>query len=50
MSFPISYEEYLTTTGLRDCRLSWIDWKIQLGMSVEEATRASYDPEWGYEN
>ena len=47
----MSYEEYLTKTNKEDNRESWIDWKTEIcGMSYMEARRASYDPDWGYEN
>lgn len=45
----MSYVEYLEKTGLKNCRESWIDWKIDIySMSRKEAVKASIDPEWGY--
>ena len=45
----MSYATYLEKTGLKNCRESWIDWKIDIySMSRKEAVKASIDPEWGY--
>jgi hypothetical protein len=50
MQFPImSYQEYLTRTGQKDNRHTWIDWKMDVyGMTERQAIKAAYDPEWGY--
>lgn len=46
----ISYEEYLSKTNKQDKRESWIDWKTEIcGLRLDEATKAAYDPEWGFE-
>lgn len=46
-----SYEEYLKVTKQKDCKESWIDWKVECcGMSYQEAYKASSDTYgWGYE-
>jgi hypothetical protein len=47
---PINYETYLEKSNQPDCRRAWINWKMDIyGMSEREATKAAYDPEWGYE-
>lgn len=45
----MSYQEYLTATGDKDIRSTWIDWKVFSGMDVKEAIKAAYDPEWGWQ-
>jgi len=46
----MSYADYLEKTKKEDNRNSWIDWKTEIcGMSYTEAYKASYDPDWGYE-
>ncbi len=46
----MSYKEYLERTNQTDARFSWIAWKVEMcGMTTEEATKAAYDPEWGWE-
>jgi len=48
-SAGLSYTEYLTKAGQHDSRQAWIDWKIVCcGMEPDEATKAAYDPEWGW--
>ena len=45
----MSYDEYLSKTGDPDKRATWIAWKVEIcGMSPIEATKAAYDPEWGW--
>lgn len=45
----MSYVEYLKTTGKKDCKESWIDWKTECCfMSYGDARKVSYDPQWGY--
>lgn len=45
----MSYSDYLQATGSKDCRESWIWWKMEIfGMSERQAIKAAYDPEWGY--
>ena len=49
--FPkMSYEEYLAKTGNEDTLQNWVMWKVDMfRMEPQEATKAAYDPEWGYE-
>jgi hypothetical protein len=50
MSIDWSYKEYLQKTGKKDCRQSWIDWKIKIcDMEEKEAIIAAHDPDWGWE-
>lgn len=44
----LSYREYIKQQDLEDCGKSWIRWKVSLGMTLKEATKAANDPEWGY--
>lgn len=45
----MSYAEYLLKTGLKDCRRSWIEWKIDIArMTEKQAVKASYDNDFGY--
>jgi len=47
--YNLNYSEYLKATGDKDSRRAWVDWKVySCGMSVKEATKAGYDPEWGW--
>ncbi len=46
----LSYREYLQKTGKKDSAISWIDWKVEIcGMDYEEAKKAAFDTEWGWE-
>lgn len=45
----MGYEEFLKEAGFSDSRTNWIAWKICCGMSLDEATKAAYDPVWGWE-
>lgn len=47
---PMSYEDYLAANQMEDKFFSWITWKVDgCGMDEDEAIKAAYDPEWGYE-
>lgn len=49
-SIYLSYEEYLFDAGKKDCRRSWIEWKMdEYRMSEKEAIKAVDDPEWGWQ-
>lgn len=46
----ISYQDYIKELGLKDCRRSWVEWKMDFcGMSEQNAIVASTDKDWGYE-
>ena len=48
--YDLSYAEYLVKANEKDSRQAWISWKVaSCGMSIEEATKAGYDPDWGWE-
>jgi len=39
----MSYDEYLEKIGKKNCRQSWVDWKVEIcGMDEAEAIQASY--------
>ena len=38
----MSYEDFLNEYGLKDDRTNWINWKMDLGMSYQDALDASY--------
>lgn len=44
----LNYAEYIERESELDSRQAWIWWKVYCGMSLEEATKAADDPEWGY--
>jgi len=47
---PISYGEYLRQSEKRDCRESWVDWKVEWeDMSRKDAEKESNEKSiWGY--
>ena len=45
----LSYKQFLDVAKLEDCRQSWITWKVENGMTREDAVKASYDKVWGYQ-
>lgn len=46
----MDYFNYLEKFCMKDCRESWINWKMDVyGMSRKAAVKLSIDPEWGYD-
>lgn len=51
MYFPMSYKEYVRQSEKKDCRETWVEWRVRWwGMSYRDANKISFDKSgWGYE-